>query len=459
MQTKRILIAGIVLILLVVATVITLNLLPRGEDNQILSPAWVIAVEEERVAKLEVSNQSGSYIATFDNGVAVEGLENYPLGDSVKSNLRAAAGSVKAYDTVERSAKDLAKYGFAAPTATATVTDTQGKQFHLTVGSQMPNGTAYYVMNDSSPHVYAVENDYLQYILSDKQNLLSKQITSFGTDTSYMVDYVKITKNGQPYLHIVSMDEEEPVHYNSNHLYKMLYPHQGLGRDVNIVSYLETACNLTATTIKHLGIDEQSLAEYGLANPAIVIEYSYKGDPIRIFCSEPTDGFCNVYVENGNIIYNILAQKLKLITFDALDFVTPYQFERDINDVERILIQTKDGSYTYHVKVENGNTSASLNSTPLNSDSFERFFDLITTSELIGVADKPTGNPSLTMSFRYYANTGMKNDTVSFTYIDDRTYFLEINGQGNFYVSSLYVDKILECIPKLNSGQDFSIKY
>ncbi|MBO5784282.1 MAG: DUF4340 domain-containing protein, partial [Clostridia bacterium] len=363
------------------------------------------------------------------------------------------------YDTVERSVNEPAKYGFSSPTATATVTDTDGNQFHITVGSEMPNGTAYYVMNDSTNHVYAVEADYLFYILADKESLLSKQITSMAADTAYMVDYVKITKNGQPYLHVVSMEDDEPVHYNSNHLYKMIHPYQGLGRDVNVVSYLETAGNLTATTIKHLGVDDSALAEYGLSHPPIVVEYSYKGQVTRLYCSEPVDGFCNVYAENGNIIYSFLAQKLKLMSFDALDFVTPYQFERDIDDVERIFIQTKDKSYTYHVKVENGQTSATLDHTTLNSDAFERFYDLLTTSELIGVAEKPSGSPTLTMTFRYHAATGMKNDTVSFTYIDERTYFIEVNGQGNFYVSSLYVDKVLECIPKLNSGQDFNIKY
>lgn len=460
MQTKRILIAGIVLILLVIATIITVGLLPRDKDNNIVSPAWVVAVEEERVAKLEVSNHNGSYIATFDNGVTVEGLENYPLNDKAKANLRAAAGSIHAYDTVERSVNEPSKYGFANPTATATVTDVDGKQIHLTVGSEMPNGKAYYVMNHSSNHVYAVEADYLLYILSDKQDLLSKQITTIPADTGYMVDYIKITKQGQPYLHIVAMDNDEPIYYNSNRLYKMTFPYQGLGRDVNIVSYLDTVCNLSAISIKHLGIDDQVLNEYGLTNPPIVVEYSYKGQPTRIYCSEPTDGFCNVYVENGNIIYSILAQKLKLMSFDALDFVTPYQFERDINDVERIFIQTKDGSsYTYHVKIENGKTSASLDNTVLNADAFERFYDLLTTSELIGVAQKPATAPTITMAFRYNDSTNMKNDTVSFYYIDERTYFIEINGQGNFYVSSLYVDKVLDCITKLNSGQEFSIKY
>lgn len=459
MQTKRILIAGVVLILVVVATIIAVGLMPRDKDNNIVSPAWVVAVEEQKVAKLEVTNPYGSYTATFNNGVTVEGLEEYPLSDKVNANLRAAAGSVHAYDTVERSVKEPAKYGFADPLASATVTDTDGKQTRITVGSQMPNGTAYYVMNDSSTHVYAVEADYLLYILSDKQDLLSKQITSIAADTSYLVDYVKITKHGQPYLHIVSMEENEPIHYNSNHLYKMIHPYQGLGRDVNIVSYLETACNLTASAIRHLGITPQALADYGLADPPIVVEYSYKGQITRLYCSEPNNGFSNVYVENGNIIYSILAQKLKLMTFDALDFVTPYQFERDINDVERIFIQAPSGSFTYHVKVENGKTNATLDNSALNSDAFEQFYNLLTTSELIGVADKPSGSPTLTITFRYHAATGMKNDTVSFTYIDERTYFIEVNGQGNFYVSSLYVDKILECIPKLNSGQDFNIKY
>ncbi len=460
MQTKRILIPGIVLILLVVATIITVGLLPRDENNNIVSPAWVVAVEEERVAAFEVTNTHGSYQATFDGNVTILGYENYPLNENTLSHMRAAAGSVYAYDTIDRSGKELEKYGFSSPTASAIVTDTDGKQLRFTVGSLMPNGTAYYVMNEASNNVYAVSSDYLQFVLADKQNFISKQVTYIPANTAYMVDYLTITKNGQPYLSITTMDENESVHQNSSHTYKMLYPYQGLGRDVNIVGYLDTICNLTATKVECLSTDPESLAQYGLSEPAIVVEYSYKGAVKQIYFSEPINGFSNLYTKDSNIIYSILAQKINLVNLDALDYVTPYQFERDINEVERIILRTNTGdSYTYNVKVTNGETSASLGSTPLDGKAFESFYDLLTTSEITGVAEKPAGAPTLTMVFRYYAQTEKSNDTVSFYRMDDRTYFLEINGQGNFYVSSLYVDKVLECIPKLNAGQDFSIKY
>lgn len=460
MQTKRILIAGIVLILLVVATIITVGLLPRDENNNIVSPAWVVAVEEERVSQIEVTNASGSYTATFDNGVTVLGYEGYPLSDSTLANMRAAAGSVYAYDTIDRSGKEPEKYGFSSPTATAILTDTDGKQIRFTVGSLMPNGTAYYVMNDSSSTVYAVSTDYLQYVLADKQSLISKQVTTIPAETAYMVDYLTITKNGAPYFSIVAMDDSESVHQNSSGLYKMIYPYQGLGRDVNIVSYLESVCNMTATSVVHIGADADALAQYGLSQPAIEIEYSYKGDVKHIYFSEPENGFCNLYTPDSNIIYSILAQKIRLVTLDGLDFVTPYQFERDINEVERIILRTDSGeNYTYNVKITAGETIASIDTTALDGTAFENFYDLLTTSEIAGAAEKPAGDPTLTMIFRYHASTGKSNDTVSFYRIDDRTYFLEINGQGNFYVSSLYIDKIFECIPKLNSGQEFSTKY
>ncbi len=458
MQTKRILIAGIVLILLVVATIVTVGLLPRDENNNIVSPAWVVAVEEERVAAFEVTNTSGSYQATFDNGVTIRGLEDYPLSENTVNHMRAAVGSVYAYDTIDRSGKDLDKYGFSSPTATATLTDTSGKQIRFTVGGLMPNGTAYYVLNENNT-VYAVSSNYLEFVVADLQSFISKQITSIPTDTAYLVDYLTITKKGQPYLSIIAMDESESVHYNSNKVFKMLYPYQGLGRDVNIVGYLNTVCNLTATTIKSLHTDTESLEQHGLLDPAIVVEYSYRGDVKQLYFSEPVNGFCNLYTEGSPIIYSVLAQKINLIQFDAMDFVTPYQFERDINEVERIILRTTTEDYTYNIKVTNGKTSASLDTTPLNGIAFENFYDLLTTSEITGVAQKPAGAPTLTMVFRYYASTGKSNDTVCFYRIDDRTYFLEINGQGNFYVSSVYVDKVLECIQKLNAGQDFSIKY
>ena len=36
------------------------------------------------------------------------------------------------------------------------------------------------------------------------------------------------------------------------------------------------------------------------------------------------------------------------------------------------------------------------------------------------------------------------------------SYYMELNGTGSFSVSSVYIDKLLESVNKLNSGADFS---
>ncbi len=458
-QTKRILTAGIILILLCVGTFVAFNLMPRDENNKIVFPEWIIGVEEEQVASLEVTNTHGSYSATFTDGVVISGYEDYPLTEEVLEDLRPSAGSVYAYDTIDRSGKDLAQYGLSSPIATATVTDVDGNQYHLRIGSQLPSGTAYYCMNSESSTVYAVEEDYVKFFLAPKQDFISKQITSIPENTAYMVDHLAISYQDKPIFAVVAMDDTEKVHQNSGKLYKMIYPYQGLGNDDNVVDYINTVCNLTASTVKSLDTGKESLKEHGLSTPAYIIEFSYQGEVHQLYASEAENGFCNMYAEGGNIIYSVLAQKLRLLELDALDFVTPYQFERDINKVDRIMIYTEKGNYTYHVKVENNEAKATIDGKELNSRAFEDFYNLITTSKIAGVTKKPSCNSAMVFIFRYQSALGMENDTVTFCPIDGRTYYLDINGSGNFYVSSSYIDKVLECIEKLNAGEEFSIAY
>lgn len=456
-QTKRILIAGIVLILLVAAVFVVLALLPRDEQNKVLFPKWLVQVEADSVQRVEIADGGDSFALIFPDGkTVIEGYEGFPLTSDATQNFRSAASQIHAYDTVDSSGEKKAEFGIDAPTRTITIVTT-GKTYLLYIGAATPSGDAHYLATDDGPQIYAVKDSDLLLLLQTRYELINTQINSLPTDTEYRIDYFRVTYHGETTFAFEVIEDDDPVYANAGGLFKITAPFRALGRDVNLISFLKQACNATASTVRSLDVSDSSLASLGLLEPAGIVEYSYRGQPFTIYVSEPENGFSNVMVKGYDVVYLALAYQFGLYNFDPMDYVNVNQFKRDINDVSRILLTTPDGEYAYDLSVDGGKVSATGNGQELSGDAFTSFYKLLTTSSVVGEADDPGTGETIRMVFRYQTSLNRENDVVVFKPINDRQYFLEVNGQGAFYVSSAYVAKVRSCAKALQNGEAFDI--
>lgn len=456
-QTKRILIAGIVLILLVAAVFVALALLPRDEQNKVLFPRWLVQVEADSVERVEIADGSDTFALIFPGGkTVIEGYEGFPLTADATQNFRSAVSQIHAYDTVDSSGEKKAEFGIDMPARTITIV-TAGKTYRLYIGDPTPGGDAHYLATDDGPQIYTVKNSDLHLLLQTRNELINKQINSLPAETEYRIDYFRASYHGETVFAFEVIEDGDPIYANAGGLFKITAPFRALGRDVNLISFLKQACNATASTVRSLDVSEQSLASLGLWEPAGIVEYSYRGQTVTIYLSEPENGFSNVMVKGYDVVYLALAYQFGLYNFDPMDYVNVNQFKRDINDVSRILLTTPQGEYAYDLLVENGKVSATGNGRELNGDAFTSFYKLLTTSSVAGEAEDPGTDGTIRMVFRYSSDLNRENDVVVFKPINDRQYFLEINGQGSFYVSSAYVAKVISCAQALQNGEAFDI--
>ena len=115
-----------------------------------------------------------------------------------------------------------------------------------------------------------------------------------------------------------------------------------------------------------------------------------------------------------------------------------------------------DDSYVYGLNRDSGQLAVTLDNEQIDADLFTKLFKIIISSRITDFAEKPEGaEPAVRITVRYNAED-RKNDTIAFYPLNDRLYYMELNDTGSFSVSSVYIDKLIDSIDKLNSGEDFS---
>jgi len=419
----------------------------------------VFNIDAEKLSSIDVSNESGDYTLVIDGEkIYLEGFEDRNYDSTEIGGIVETCRKLYAYDIIEKDAVDLTVYGLDKPQYTATLSTTDGEYYTVYVGDMMPNNDSYYVSVSGSDTVYAVKKEYLYYYYQNSYAYLSKQINLLKeTDTEYMIDDFSLTQNGEPIIEFHAYTDAEKEFYNTSNLYTITYPYNCVARDAKIIDYLNDIVTLKCARIVSTEVNDEILKENGLDNPEFLIQYTYYEEPVKIRISSIDSGISNLYIEGDNTIYSFIAQQLYLREFDIFSLVNTNQFTREVTKVERIVVNHNGNNNVYNMTWSNNAlASVNLNGKDISTDSFKTFYTVLNSSRIDGLAEgEATENPALSITFKYTDASGFKNDTVTFHQINARQYLLKINGEGEFYVSSVYVDKIVNSMNALNDGESF----
>ena len=417
----------------------------------------LIDIEAENFEQIDVSNASGDYtlIINGTDDIVLKGFEDRLHDTDVTGGIVETCRKIYAYDTIEKDSTNLDIYGLDNPQMTVTLRGSD-EMYTVYVGDMMPNNNSYYVSIGDNNTVYAVKEEYIYYYKQEAFKYLSKNLNLLSeAETEYMIDNFSLTKNGEPVFEFRAFSDNEKAFYNISNLYKITYPYSAIAKDANIVEYLNDIVMLDCARIVTIEADDEALKEANLYEPMYVITYDYFDEDYKIRISEPENGISYLYVEGTDIIYTFLAQKIKLLDFDIFSLLNPVQFNRDISDIERIVINVEGTEHVYSLTQENGAISGvSYNNQKIDVEQFKNFYTLLINSRIDGtVTSEAKENAKLSFNFKYLSTSGYKNDVVSFYEIDSRQYLIDINGEGSFYVSSVYVDKVINSVNDLNSGK------
>ena len=456
--------AGVALVLGVALWVLVAFVLPKdaqGDEkgnevvlmDTVLTEADSIYIKNSFDEYTLVKEAIGSYY--------VEGKKGYPVLNESVLNLLQNVGRLTATKRVVQkpSAEQLESYGLKTPRGVMTVKKGT-EQYRFMLGTTSSSGN-YYTQMDGDEAVYLIPATVPDIVLLFRYQFYYDEMIQYTGETKDLEGLSDIVIGGSKREQeiVVKMNELGDDEVGSS--YVMTAPiYQSFSNTVQD-SLNELMINLSTCAVVGDDTSEAKLKELGLAEPEYILEYVLDNERVTVhfgkknesdmrYCYVPGDLFVHSVAES---YVECLGQNLKAYCEDMI-------YTRSADALSALKISGSGKTYNILIgdkKDDQGNFDVSINNKKVDSELFSDFYAHILTIGITDLGQKgEEKTPYLTVEFTL--KSGVK-EVMKFYPVSELKCFCELNGSGNFWISTLNVDKILQNAQKLYDGEVISTEW
>ncbi len=463
-------------------------------------------VDSNLVLSLEVTNKTGTYsfVRTTTGSMVIKGYERVAYNSENFSYLSAFCGflvAMKKYPAAVVDQYGYGEYGLDEPQASYTLRTLTGLSYTIDIGDTIVSGNGYYVRLRGRDTVYIV-NGYYSMLLASIEDFVQPAITIGLSTNNYPLVYnfkvYSYTYDEDGTKHIACdtaltlwpLAERENTEY-ATQVYKMTDP-KLFNYIPNTTAVTDTMLGIaqpTTARVVKLGVTDEVLTEYGLDKPEKALQFEFK--PVegndnyiiktRIFVSPMTEnrthyvfsavslsedgGETDIPYPGINAVLEVDRANLPFMSWGAIDWVEEYYFHRNIMLVDTLEFKTPEKTYLFTLQADEDDVrkvTASVDGVTYNIPVEE--FKIYYRNLLFGALYDSTGltseqhnaitdnDSNFQFSYRIKTNLNHLDNTYAFYRMSDTKSYITIDGGGEFYVLTSFVNKYVSDIEDLING-------
>lgn len=504
---KTIIIAGIVLVVFVIASVIIINI-PQASDAEVeetesteetSETVYVINRDYDTLERFtivpterEVDEDTGYAYAseeldvtisrtTDENGTVSYSYEASPdpgkfeYDTSKFRSMMYTLTSISAINLVEEDAKNLSDYGLDEPTAIIKTYYTDGSQVDLIIGSKAPVDENYYCMTSESNAVYTI-GSYVDSLLV-RRPIEYRAITLFPTysddDIYTNIDWVRITERDGSCIEVL-LDQNLDNEYNTEgSQYVMLQPYQVSGNDTTIQQYiLDVVSTLTLGSIID-DISEDEYAEYGLDKAAKLEMTDISGNEVSLLIGNtcPNSDYTYCMLEGTDTLLTCTSSAVGWMGTSYVQLMLRSVWTYNIERLQSVEIDIDGEEYDmqveHYVKQNaNGNDTDGVQGTLNGEEIIEtnvrrlyikclyfRIIDNLTEEELEEFKD---ADAYATITIHLDED---ESHTLELIRMTDRKYAMRLDGEMEYYCYKKNLTSLLDSISYVLNGDELDFSF
>ncbi len=448
--------AGSAALLGILLWVLVAFVLPKDEAGEEKGNSVVlIDADLDEADSVEIKNTFDRYtlvkkaIGTY----YVEGKEGYAVNSTSVISMLEDIGSLTATKKLIESPSEeqLESYGLTDPYGTVKVTDDE-KTYEFYLGTTSSSGN-YYLQMAGDPAVYLVDSTVPDTVLLSRYQFYSNALIDFAGETEELENLTDITIGGNDREQeiVIAMNELEDDEVGTS--YMMTAPiYQSFSSTVQ-TDLTELLTSLATCAVVGDDTSLASLKKYGLDKPAYTLTYVMDGETVTVHFGKVNDSdyrYC--YVPEGKFIHYVENTYTECLGEPLKSYCEDMIYTRAADALTHITISGSGKNFEIAVgdKDEEGNFFVTINNKQVDSELFSDFYAHILTIGITDLGQKgESKTPYLTVNFTLTDGT---KENIKFYSVSELKCFVEVNGTGNFWVSTLNVDKILNNAQKLYDG-------
>lgn len=472
---RNILVSVLVLALLAGSAFAIVKFIPKPQDGDSVSSDQtikVISLEHKKVKSVKIDR--GDSVSVYNTAVTeeantessgtttkvtwtIEGIDPTLTETTAISRIMDTVLALEANRRIEK--EDGADYGFAAPKYTVTITGYDAADNKtLVIGKQTPTESGYYATLDQEEIVLLDSADVEELATPDTEMAVSEIVAAakktdenkayFEEENFARVDYISLSGKNYPQSIRFEMNDMEGIAAYMS--YVMTAPGRRFADMEKVTELFGIAAKgLSAASAYAINPTAAEFSSFGLNSPDIVLEIKYGTVKIKLNATLQKDGGYAVFAEGGkNIIFKVDVANLSFASYTMEDYASDSVFIEMITELSSLTLKTADKTFVFGIKnivAENEDEDDELVVTygnkTLTTENFQNYYQYLVGTELNEIAtEKTAGTPALTLTA--VKNNG-KSTEVKYIKHSDRRYYAEVDGQPMGYISSSYMDKIL----------------
>lgn len=433
-----------------------------GSNNRIL---LFEHTEKANIQSIEVHNDSGTWTMYRgdDNEFYLKGYEGAPYSKTLLASLVSDAGYTLSMTRVTDNCTDWSVYGLdeASSPAWYVLTTLQGETHTVYIGDKIPTGAGYYVRYKDRPCVYVLQSSLASTLLASLEDMVTPILTyPLGTTDYYMVENFYLADHDVVKLAVTYLDEEQRAKLAQDSPYLMVYP-ANYTVSSTYETLLQTFMNFIADRTILQGssteaISQEDLAKYGLDNPAYEIYFEYNDIANCVIFSEKTENDTYyVYSFVFNLIGEVSASSVSFLEYDLIQYIDRPVFQRNINDIGEIKIESDQVSETFTLVGEGEELVVTqADGSKLVVQNFRQFYKTLLSIQIEDYVPEGTDPANLKCMATFTATTraGAVFEYKFYQYTTRRA-LITINGEGEFYCIVDDVHKMLNDTERILKGE------
>lgn len=419
-------------------------------------------VVRENIAKIEVGNSYGGYAFHSDESGTfyVTGYESAPYNQTAFSYLVTTVGYTVINERVVRNCEDMSLYGLGEGEEQGwfKVTTKNAKVHKVYIGDAIPTGGGYYVRYEGRDTVYILDNTLGVTVLADLATLITPMLSYpvSTTDGTY-IEQISLFRGEELYFGAIRLTDEQIESLAATTAYMTTQP---LGYQVSLTNFdtfLSTFNQFVGLRTVKVGIDKETLKEYGLDTPAFTLHYKYQNvDSYVLFSEKQEDGTYYAASSLFGLIAVVDGSVLEFLNWEWQDFIASEVFMKNINLIGEIKIEGNDVKENFlldgtdkALTVKRGSTGEDM-----IVNHFRHFYITLLSIEIQGIAEVTDSEGLECLATMTVVSRDGTTMEYKFYPYSTRRCFVEINGKGQFYVYIDVIERLLENTVKVCNGED-----
>lgn len=430
MKLYRNLIILVVVLLALIGSILLYNFVFKSEtavDDKSIS---VSKFESDKASEIIIEGNEGKIVLKKnDTQWELVSGGDFPLNNTAVNSIVTNMADLTAYKLIEENSSSLDKYGLENPYK-LTIKLKDGTESIVQVGNETPTKQGYYIKKIDSNDVYAVYTYIGDALIATKEDIRNKYL--FDVNSADIVNFV-LYRNGNKVIEADKSEEEG---------WQLSLPVKGDADLVKLTSAFDALVRTLAVGFKEVSPEE--LSEYGLDNPAYVIEAATADKNVKLLLGKKNEEKKTIYgmFDGGSEIFSVDANSLSFIDIKPIEVCDTLVFCPSIYDVSDIVV-TMDGKTTTSeihsdsAKPEDDkfivdgidvmNKGEGGKAGPEAFRNYYRSLVGLTYNDIEFLDQKPEGTPEITITYTLEKAPGKM--VIEFVPKDDKNYYVFKNGE------------------------------